>query len=150
MRDKNHASYLRAIFRTKDLISRAEIGLAPIRNDFDAFVGTGISGAAVVPLLAHKFGKEFAIVRKYRDGSHSPYTIECGFQGDVRWLFVDDFIQSGETARRASKAMYDKFPYSTCVGGWLYHEGVTVAGTLYREGLLVEAMNVIDGLASYW
>lgn len=150
MSNKNHASYLRAIFRTEDLISLAEIGLAPIRDNFDAFVGTGISGAAVVPLLAYEFGKEFAIVRKDRDGSHSPHDIESGFIGDVRWLFVDDFIQSGETARRVCKAMYDKFPYSTCVGGWLYHEGVTVADTLYREGQLVEAKNVLDGLPSYW
>lgn len=64
---------------------------------FDTMVGTGLSGTLVVPTLARAFGVHWAIIRK-EVSIHTNTKIE----GDIgqNWLFVDDFISSGETLRR--------------------------------------------------
>lgn len=75
------------------LIGRFE-KVAKKRARFDTIIGTGLSGAIVVPELARRLGLKWAIVRK-QDGSHSPNKIE----GEIgkAWLFVDDFVDSGAT-----------------------------------------------------
>lgn len=71
---------------------------------FDTLVGTGLSGALVVPSLARALTRQgqpevkWLIVRKPEDSTHSSLPVE----GDLgrRWVFVDDFIASGKTFRR--------------------------------------------------
>lgn len=63
--------------------------------DYDTLVGTGLSGALVIPRLAHDLDKHWAIVRKPDDSAHACYQVE-GTLGK-RWLFVDDCIESGKT-----------------------------------------------------
>ncbi len=70
--------------------------------DFQAFVGMGLSGSIIAPLLAFVMGKRFAIVRKKdRARSHSatPHGIESSMLEGDRWLFCDDFISSGATRK---------------------------------------------------
>lgn len=66
--------------------------------DFDSLVGTGLSGALVVPVLARALKKTFMIVRKTHDASHSRNLAE-GILGR-KWIFVDDFMASGKTRSR--------------------------------------------------
>jgi orotate phosphoribosyltransferase len=66
--------------------------------DYDTMIGTGLSGALVVPYLARKLGKSWAIARKDTDNSHASWPIE-GAVGE-RWIFVDDFISSGASQHR--------------------------------------------------
>lgn len=95
--------------------------------EYDTIVGTGLSGALVVPTLARELDKHWAIVRK-EDGSHSDNMIE-GAVGR-RWLFVDDFVDSGATVRRVIATMTDELDYymrthgfvTACVGIWEYEE----------------------------
>lgn len=97
-----HAAYLDHPFSGRDKIVRqAKKHLNPDR--FDTLVGRGMSGALVVPILAHALKKHFVIVRKPNDGSHSGYDVE-GALG-ARWIFVDDLIDSGETFRTTKKAI---------------------------------------------
>jgi hypoxanthine phosphoribosyltransferase len=73
-------------------------------GDFDTMVGTGLSGALVVPTLARATKKLFAIVRKDDDLlSHHETKVE-GTIGE-RWIFVDDFVSSGATLRRVVQAI---------------------------------------------
>jgi len=86
---------------TEVLAARAAHALGAY--DYDTMVGTGLSGALVVPLLARALGKHFAIVRKDAESTHSCNQIE-GRIGR-RWVFVDDFIVSGTTFSRVWQAV---------------------------------------------
>jgi hypothetical protein len=94
-----YASYLDEAFGDADtLVRNAEKTLKDV--DYDTMVCTGLSGTLVVPWLARALGKYFAIVRK-GESNHSGFTIE-GTIAD-RWLFVDDFISSGNTRERVTQ-----------------------------------------------
>jgi hypothetical protein len=73
--------------------------------DYDTLVGTGLSGALVVPYLARRLGKRALIIRKPGEGSHSSIKAE-GTLGH-RWIFVDDFISTGDTFFRVLSTIKD-------------------------------------------
>lgn len=116
-----HASYMGHAFQPAHvIIDRAHTFLDGV--DFDTLVGTGLSGALVVPLLAREFRCNWAIVRKKGDRSHSSAPLE-GFIGR-RWVLVDDLVDSGDTARRVADevhnyAMLRDFP-TEFLGAYLY------------------------------
>jgi hypothetical protein len=83
------------------IVRRARKVLADV--DFDTMIGTGLSGALVVPYLARRLGKHWAIARKDGDNSHASWPIE-GEVGE-RWIFVDDFISSGRSRDRTRGAV---------------------------------------------
>lgn len=84
-----------------ELIEHARIALEGV--EYDTMIGTGLSGALVVPLLARAFDKRFAIVRKPGDSRHS----SSRFEGEIgkRWIFVDDFISTGDTFDRVQNTV---------------------------------------------
>lgn len=88
----------------------------------DTLVGTGMSGAVAIPQIARALGMNFALIRKPNESTHSHLTIE-GSVGSY-WVFVDDFIESGDTYRRVIAAMSAKCN-SEHVGSWTYQ---------YRDG----------------
>lgn len=88
------SSYLRKVFNDRAaLIDQTVSNLSKV--DFDTLVGTGLSGALVIPEIAARMNKHWAIVRKENDSEHAQHAIE-GAVGQ-RWLFIDDFIDSGRT-----------------------------------------------------
>lgn len=113
--------YFDEAFDQDRLIERAREDLSGVEC-FDTFVGTGLSGSLVVPVLAHEFGKDFAIVRKGREGSHS-YNMVEGKLGH-RWVFVDDFVSTGKTAQmvdeRIKEAAGNRKWETKRVGSYLY------------------------------
>lgn len=108
-----------ALFHLPDVIDAAKKRLARIK--FDTLVGTGFSGAVVVPALALAMDKKFVLVRKENDDSHHGRGRLLGELGE-RWLFVDDFISSGRTRayviRKIERAT-DRED-TRCVGQYLY------------------------------
>ena len=91
-------------------------------DDPDTLIGTGLSGALVIPRLADIMGKRWAIVRK-NDGSHSNNPVEG--QIGHKWMFVDDLISSGNTLLRVKKVIREiainwDFP-TEYVGTYEYH-----------------------------
>lgn len=97
--------------------------------DFDTLVGTGFSGALVVPMLASAMDKNFILVRKPNDGSHHSGRL-IGNLGR-RWIFVDDFVSSGATRKRVRDEIADnaegKF-HTLYVGDYTYHEKKSGSG----------------------
>lgn len=75
-------------------------------NKFDLIVGTGLSGALMVPLLARATKKRFVIVRK-GESTHSTSAIEGYAEFQDRWIFVDDFMETGSTRKRV-QALIDQ------------------------------------------
>lgn len=88
-------------------------------RDFDTLVGTGFSGAVVVPALALALGKGFVLVRKESDDSHHGRGRLLGTLGS-RWVFVDDFISSGSTRDRVMAKINDCSVDTVNVGAYLY------------------------------
>ena len=74
--------------------------------EFDTIVGTGFSGAVVIPALAMAMGKKFVLIRKENDDSHHGGGRLVGELGK-RWIFVDDFVSSGRTRERVITKIAD-------------------------------------------
>lgn len=118
------SNYLDHAFASPTKLARhARKHLADV--DFDTMVGTGLSGALVIPALARSLRKYYMIVRKHDDSMHADYKVE-GVLGQ-RWIFVDDFISSGETFARVNDVIADTLARqfgepitSTHVGSYLY------------------------------
>jgi adenine/guanine phosphoribosyltransferase-like PRPP-binding protein len=104
------------------VLETAERVLAETAVDYDTLVGTGFSGALVVPALALRLGKKFVLVRKANDGSH--HSGRMIGQLGKRWIFVDDFVSSGTTRKRVRRAVHlscEERGWSTDhVGDYLY------------------------------
>lgn len=77
--------------------------LRPIRDEFDAIVGTGCSGLTMGATLAYLLDKNFVIVRKDGDRSHSGFAVE-GNPG-YSYVIVDDLVCSGKTMQRILATM---------------------------------------------
>src|SRR6266542_2259815 len=90
--------------------------------DYDTMVGTGLSGALVVPFLSRAFGKYWAIVRKPNDGSHSITQVEG--QIEQRWIFVEDTVETERTRQRVQNVISEISPLcadkTTFVGTFVY------------------------------
>lgn len=119
--------YFPMAFQPDKLIECAEKNLKGI--EFDTFVGTGLSGGLVVPLMAWHFKKFAYIIRKQGERAHS--TNHQGTLGE-NWIFVDDKICSGDTRQRVFNAIeltVSKYKpmrpdfSTTYLGTYLYQEG---------------------------
>jgi adenine/guanine phosphoribosyltransferase-like PRPP-binding protein len=84
-------------FQPHMIADKARAELAGI--NFDTLVGTGFSGALVVPSLARELNRNFLLLRKPGDSHHHGSEPAEGDLGE-RWLFVDDGIQTGATLAR--------------------------------------------------
>lgn len=125
---RKHSGYFNRAF--EDIDDIANKMLETLQNvEWDTMVGTGLSGTLVVPTLARTFGSKWAIVRK----EISPHT-NLQVEGEIghKWLFVDDFISSGDTLRRVQSVINDletsiwhdpdrSGPYSDKWYGWWEH-----------------------------
>lgn len=110
-----------AVFSLSEVIETAQKKLADV--EFDTLVGTGFSGGIVVPSLALAMGKEFVLVRKETDDSHHGSGRLLGRLGS-RWIFVDDFAQTGRTQKRVIRKVREAAEVhdttTTLVGRYLY------------------------------
>jgi adenine/guanine phosphoribosyltransferase-like PRPP-binding protein len=85
---------------------------------FDSIVFTGMSGALMAPVLADRLNVGLTLFRKTEDRSHSNMRMEGVVPN--RFLFVDDFICSGDTIRRTLTQLKEIYPDAVCVGKYLY------------------------------
>lgn len=139
--------HLRAAFDLTPILTTAHRQLRRDTVGFDALVGTGLSGALVLPALAREFDVGFVLVRTPGHHRHTSCSTE-GFFGS-RWLFVDDFIDTGATFRRVHQhinalARRLRRP-TTFVGSFLYH-GQQSRGPHYLPPLATwQATSARDG-----
>jgi adenine/guanine phosphoribosyltransferase-like PRPP-binding protein len=127
------SEYLRtALHEVESTVDFAVERLGNAEATFDCLVGTGLSGALVVPALARRLGVPFLIVRDH-EGTHSPYAAEGLLRR--RWLFVDDKIVTGDTLKRVKAtvaAISAASGYPTEFAGayeYLYHSYDEEAGS---------------------
>ena len=111
-----------AVHRFDDVFEAATEALQDV--DFDTIVGTGMSGAIVVPRLADLLNVSWVLVRRKNESNHADGMLE-GVMGN-RWLFVDDLIASGDTLQRVHEAINEEFAGKDWplefAGSWVYSE----------------------------
>lgn len=92
------------------------------REQFDSLAFTGNSGAALSYILAAELGVSLICLRKKTDNSHFVLggSLLEGNLKAKRYLFVDDFITSGDTFKRLVSHLKEKMPEAKCVGLLLY------------------------------
>lgn len=118
--------YLWDAFTEIDSITEAvsEI-LTDIAPEIDTLVGTGVSGALVVPYIGRVLDVHWALIRKPTEGSHSDLLVE-GTIGEC-WVLVDDLIDTGATLKRVEEAIQlDLYSWTSyCAGAIMYLDGVS-------------------------
>ena len=127
--------YLEPAFGDLDQLAEAVSQVIPTNVEYDTLVGTGLSGALVIPHLAHVFKKFFLIVRKDGDSVHATHRAE-GRLGS-RWIFVDDVFASGATRERVKQAVRGISTDTRYVGDLLYDFAPTFRLGSSRFGCLL-------------
>ena len=112
----DHMDYMNVAMRP-EVLRKALPKIKAILKDveFDAIAFRGMSGAILAPIIAMRERKSLIMVRKPKDDSHSSRTVE-GDRGAKKYIIVDDFMQSGKTARAIKTAIADWAPKAECLG----------------------------------
>lgn len=109
-------------------------------NAFDALVCRGTSGLAMASALAVLGGYNYVLIRKGEQSHGQQIEICSDFRDsiagrdEVRLVFVDDFVASGDTLYECKRALDSGFTTAKIVGVALYacsNRGATVRG--YRN-----------------
>jgi len=101
---------------TKDLYHYIDLAIKALkRQEFDSIAFRGMSGAVSAPIIALALKKNLILVRKPEDRTHSQYRVE-GFNASRRYVIVDDFISTGETARAIRDSIYNFAHHAKCIG----------------------------------
>ena len=120
------STYLSDAFTEIDSIIDAvsEI-LTDVAPEIDTLVGTGVSGALVVPYIGRVLDVHWALVRKPSERSHSPHLVE-GTIGEY-WVLGDDVVDTGATLMRVEEAIkLDLYGWTSyCAGAIMYLDGVS-------------------------
>lgn len=129
------SAYMKTALKPKELKLRAKEALKGVQ--FDTIVGTGLSGILPLYLLGEQFKVYTLAVRKPNDSSHAGSQLLEGTLGN-RWLFLDDFISTGDTFIRTHRTV-EKYLYfnncnkAKCVGAFLYDELEDVRWTPFGD-----------------
>lgn len=86
-----------------EVCDRAREALADV--EYDTLVATGISGTALVVMVAWALGKNAVVIRKPTDTQNHSYGSRGVGELGRRWIFFDDFCDSGATQRRVMDAV---------------------------------------------
>jgi orotate phosphoribosyltransferase len=95
------------------------------RVQFDTLVGTGLSGALVVPTLARALGRHWMIIRKENDHSHAVAQGNGRAVGTIgsKWIFVDDLVCTGHTRELVKDVIEALGEDTQYVGTYVYGVG---------------------------
>lgn len=123
-----HANYLRRAMNVGERKKAMRRAVAALRGAvkqgvFSAIAVQGVSGLTFGAILADKLDVPLMVIRKAGVYKHSSRLVEGCAQWDVhdvpvRYLFVDDLIDTGTTFEHVLHAI----PRAICAGWWLYDD----------------------------
>jgi adenine/guanine phosphoribosyltransferase-like PRPP-binding protein len=100
----NHSEYLRYCMHPLALAENLQRAVVALEGyEYDALACRGISGMSFTFPLTVMVGKPPIVVRKKHEESHGNW-VE-GYYAAKRYIIVDDFVGSGDTAREIIKAI---------------------------------------------
>jgi len=114
----SHALYIENLIETDLLRGSIRKAVAALQgHDFDSVAFRGMSGALIAPSIALVMDKTMLMVRKThsKEDSHSSHSVE-GDTAARRYIIVDDFISTGETAQAIVNEVKRFAPYAECLG----------------------------------
>jgi len=102
----------------KTVVSRMSYDLKRLKRttEFDSIIGIGHSGSPLVGALSFKLGIPMGIVRK--EIEHNKSTSALGAVFNVKYVFIDDLIESQKTFKRVLSVLSKVG--SECVAVLLY------------------------------
>lgn len=107
--------YIRRVLRHDSVAKLLPLCVRVLKTfEFDAIAFRGVSGALLGAPLSYLTGKPMIVVRKPSESSHAVLTVE-GDRGARTYVIVDDFIESGRTARIIREEI-EKFSGARCIG----------------------------------
>lgn len=121
-----HSDYLENIFSNNKTFGKTvrEVVKSLKQLDFDYLIGTGLSGTCIIPTVALRLNKPFAIVRK--DASHGYFQIEGIPKEDkqLSYLILDDFVSTGATVDTILTKMkaFTQRKDDICIGLFAYKD----------------------------
>jgi adenine/guanine phosphoribosyltransferase-like PRPP-binding protein len=102
-----------------ETVERTVADLRPHADKFDSIAVTGMSGVVVGSPVSLALGKPLVIVRKKTDDAHHKAHVNRTRAGE-RVLFLDDFVESGETRARVEDAIERNGSISRVTAQYLY------------------------------
>ncbi len=85
--------------------------------------GRGMSGAMIVPALAHRLNVDWCIVRKTIHDCHSGFRAEASNWPDSpKIVFVDDIVDSGTTFRETVRSVKEHCCGAEFLGLVMYYQ----------------------------
>ena len=111
---------------------------------FDYVCLTGISGAAIGFPVCVRMGYNPLFIRKSQDKTHSSFMIEGYVEKlkeneNIKYVIIDDLIDSGKTINRIIKTMKNAFNHSECVGIFLYNHDKEILGHTPGDKVVVKS-----------
>ena len=111
-----HADYLNKLIPTDKLAKTARLAKIALKQfDYDAIACRGVSGLLIAPIMAVRLKKSLLVVRKPHENNHSSQMVE-GDAAAKRYIILDDFTCSGETAKAIKRAIDEFAPEAVCLG----------------------------------
>lgn len=111
-----HSDYLGKLIPTNELAKTARlVEIALKQFDYDAIACRGVSGLLIAPMMAVRLKKSLLVVRKPHENHHSSQMVE-GDAAAKRYIILDDFTCSGETAKAIKRAIDEFAPEAVCLG----------------------------------
>ena len=98
-----HSDYMRDNFQPRKFRCMAEDVADTIMNEgvkFDAIACRGVSGLMIAAPVALLLDKPLIVVRKSIEGSHSSFMVEGYLPRRLRYIIIDDFVETGDTIRQ--------------------------------------------------
>jgi hypothetical protein len=150
---KTHNYFSMSILENPNAFVRSSHRFLKDAPEFDTFVVRGMSGAIAGGILARSCKKNLYVIRKPNDGSHDGNKA-FGIIGS-RWLFLDDFVSSGDTFWQTYDTLRlvlgSKWGYDAA-GIWSPMEvdpPEFVGAYLYARGGVLDAVEFQDHLRNY-
>jgi orotate phosphoribosyltransferase len=111
---------------------------------FSTIVYRGHSGAIVAPAVAVQMRKNLALVRKPKESSHSHRKVEGYLAEGMKYIIIDDFIDSGKTIKTITDAISDEAFNAKCVGVFLWQANSWSAKAYDSEGKEITVYRLSD------
>ena len=141
---RQHTSYVSHLFSDRDALNETiKLIINTIQEnvqpDLDfVIVGTGVSGTVPAAIVAYILDVDLVVVRKDGVSSHSEVKVE-GMRADAEaYVFVDDFICTGETIKYVQKQIEHVAPACRMEGMVSYNEGAKWRDRCSLKGYLSE------------
>ena len=139
----SHAIWLHDLVNPKDLKIVCSTIAKQVKADrknfgIDAIIVTGVSGNVIGGAISFLTGIPLIIVRK-DEKNHSGYEIEYADSLDrlenLRYIIIDDLIDTGSTIKRIQEKIDRKFNDNKLMKIYLYNQSSSAAECAMQEGL---------------